>query len=410
MDSEAPARQPPHHAPAPRGQLRWHIGTGSSCGLRPGPCLRAVPSARAGRPSADRPHAHRDPRSRRRGRSPRSPTTGSPSTTSADSGREASARSKSKSAPKGKPAGSLLRAAVRRLKAAGCRAEPPIPKVIRALGPRASGPPDVVVPRIGADATVDTLLRYATSPVSRPDPVSRPWGPPRRGSRRGPSVPCCHPEATIRPAHIRPAAGPGADQRTARQAAPARRQGRGRARHRRPDRPSQGQGGPAARPGRRRRRTAHPPPGRPGPRRLAPRCWCRSCASPGYDQLLDSLVSIAAQPPIAAEPARPGQSAGRRSGRRLDPATLAAAETRRPGSREGLARRPVARRPHPGQAVPLRSRGRRTGLRPPGLPVRGGHRRGPGHPRRSSGHGRRRGVAPRHRRRSSPRHASPPGN
>jgi putative phosphoribosyl transferase len=68
-----------------------------------------------------------------------------------------------------------------------------------------------------------------------------------------PVGPRCHPQATIRPAHIRPAARPGARQRPARQAAPARRQGRGRARRRRPDRPSQGQGEPAARPGRRRR-------------------------------------------------------------------------------------------------------------------------------------------------------------
>ena len=57
----------------------------------------------------------------------------------------------------------LMRAAVSRLVAAGCRAEPPIPKVVRALGQSASGPPDVVVPPVGADATVSTLLRYATS-------------------------------------------------------------------------------------------------------------------------------------------------------------------------------------------------------------------------------------------------------
>ena len=59
--------------------------------------------------------------------------------------------------------GRLLRAAVGRLKAAGCWAEPPIPKVIRALGPRASGPPDVVVPSVVADATVGELIRYATA-------------------------------------------------------------------------------------------------------------------------------------------------------------------------------------------------------------------------------------------------------
>jgi len=62
---------------------------------------------------------------------------------------------------KGRAGRRLLRAAISRLVAAGCRAEPPIPKVIRVLGQRASGPPDVVVPPIGAGATVDTLVRYA---------------------------------------------------------------------------------------------------------------------------------------------------------------------------------------------------------------------------------------------------------
>ena len=56
-----------------------------------------------------------------------------------------------------------MRAAISRLVAAGCQAEPPIPKVIRAFGQPASGPPDVVVPPIGPDATVSTLIRYATS-------------------------------------------------------------------------------------------------------------------------------------------------------------------------------------------------------------------------------------------------------
>jgi CHAD domain-containing protein len=44
---------------------------------------------------------------------------------------------------KGRAGRRLLRAAISRLVAAGCRAEPPIPKVIRVLGQRASGPPDV---------------------------------------------------------------------------------------------------------------------------------------------------------------------------------------------------------------------------------------------------------------------------
>ena len=117
-------------------------------------------------------------------------------------------------------------------------------------------------------------------------------------------------------------------------------------------------------------------------------------------------------PPAASDLVRawPGQPVGRRSGRQVDPPTLAAAETRRQGAQKGLARHPVARRPHPGQAMPLRSRGRHTGLRPSGRPVRDGHRRGPSHPRRSSrtpsspGHG---SAAPAL---LFLRRASPPGN
>ena len=59
----------------------------------------------------------------------------------------------------------------------------------------------------------------------------------------------------------------------------------------------------------------------------------------------------------------------------------------------------MARRPHPGQAVLLCRRGGRTGRRPPGRSVRGRHRRGPGHPRRSSRHRDGWGMASRHRRR-----------
>jgi CHAD domain-containing protein len=62
----------------------------------------------------------------------------------------------------------LLRAAARRLVAAGCHVEPPMPKLIRALGQRASGPPDVVIPPLGSDATVSALIRHATSrPVTQ---------------------------------------------------------------------------------------------------------------------------------------------------------------------------------------------------------------------------------------------------
>ena len=54
MDSKAPEGS--SHAALRRREMSL---------LLPGPCLRAVPSARTGRPSADRPHAHRDPPSRR---------------------------------------------------------------------------------------------------------------------------------------------------------------------------------------------------------------------------------------------------------------------------------------------------------------------------------------------------------
>lgn len=71
----------------------------------------------------------------------------------------------------------LLGRATRRLVAAGCRADPPVPKVIRALGLRASGPPDVVVPPTGADATVSALVRHAiarsVSQIMRHDPGVR---------------------------------------------------------------------------------------------------------------------------------------------------------------------------------------------------------------------------------------------
>ena len=45
---------------------------------------------------------------------------------------------------------SVIAAIIARLRAAGCRDdEAPVPKVIRALGPRAFDPPDVVIPKVG---------------------------------------------------------------------------------------------------------------------------------------------------------------------------------------------------------------------------------------------------------------------
>jgi len=53
----------------------------------------------------------------------------------------------------------LLTAAVDRLVAAGCRADPPVPKLVRALGPRALEPPELVVPPVGRDAPLGHLVR-----------------------------------------------------------------------------------------------------------------------------------------------------------------------------------------------------------------------------------------------------------
>jgi CHAD domain len=296
----------------------------------------------------------------------------------------------------GRAGGRLLRAAVGRLRAAGCRAEPPVPKVIRVLGPQASGPPDVVVPRIGADATVDTLLRYATArsvaQILRHDPGVRLGEDPedvhqfRVATRRLRSdlrtfAPLLDPgpvsELRDRLRLLGAAAGAArdADVLTGRLKASV---------------------------------NLLPDQDAAGVEQLVHRLQNQACearaallqklSSSGYDQLLDTLVGIAAQPPIAAEPPGLASQPAAALATRLIRRPWRAAEPRRGGPVKGFARHPVARRPHSGQAMPLRSRGRRTGLRPPGRPVRRGHRGGPGHPRRSSRHCRRRGMAARHRR------------
>lgn len=242
----------------------------------------------------------------------------------------------------------LMRAAIRRLVAAGCRAEPPIPKVLRALGQPASGPPDVVVPPIGADATVSTLIRYATSrsvtQILRHDP----------GVRLGEDPEDVH-QFRVATRRLR------SDLRTF---APL----------------------------------LDPEPASEVRGSLRP-LGARAGAARDTDVLADRLKATVDMLP-EQDAVRPGRPAGRRSGRQLDPATLATAETRRQGPRKALTRPSVARRPHPGQAMPLRGRGRRTGLRPPGQAVRRVRRRGPGHPRRSPRHRCRRGMAAQHGRRS----------
>ncbi|MGA2305757.1 MAG: CHAD domain-containing protein [Acidimicrobiales bacterium] len=57
----------------------------------------------------------------------------------------------------------VLEAAVSRLIGAGCGAEPPLPKLVRALGEPATRPADVVVPPMPPRATVVDLVRHAAA-------------------------------------------------------------------------------------------------------------------------------------------------------------------------------------------------------------------------------------------------------
>src|SRR5207302_1981585 len=71
----------------------------------------------------------------------------------------------------------LLGAVVDRLVAAGCRDEPPVPKVVRALGHRALEAPDVVVDELADTATAGDLVRVAIAAsvqrLTRHDPGVR---------------------------------------------------------------------------------------------------------------------------------------------------------------------------------------------------------------------------------------------
>jgi CHAD domain-containing protein len=71
----------------------------------------------------------------------------------------------------------VLDAALTRLIDAGCDAEPPRPKLVRALGERALRPPDVVVPALGENADARDLVHHATAlsvaQVIRHDPGAR---------------------------------------------------------------------------------------------------------------------------------------------------------------------------------------------------------------------------------------------
>ena len=221
----------------------------------------------------------------------------------------------------------LMRAAVSRLVAAGCRAEPPIPKVVRALGQSASGPPDVVVPPVGADATVSTLLRYATSrsvtQILRHDPGVRLGEDPedvhqfRVATRRLRSdlrtfaplldlEPVSEIRGRLRQLGVKAGAARDTDVLADRLKATADML---------PEQDAAGVG-----------QLLHHLDDQARDARSA---LLQELRSPSYDQLLDTLVGMAARPPVAAEP--PGL-AGQRAAdlaARLDPATLAPAETRR---------------------------------------------------------------------------------
>jgi len=77
----------------------------------------------------------------------------------------------------GNSAHQIVDSATLRLVAAGCVAESPFPKLVRALGVPATRAPDVVVAVLGADATVVDILRHAVArsvaQVLRHDPGIR---------------------------------------------------------------------------------------------------------------------------------------------------------------------------------------------------------------------------------------------
>ena len=226
----------------------------------------------------------------------------------------------------------LMRAAVSRLVAAGCRAEPPIPKVVRALGQSASGPPDVVVPPVGADATVSTLLRYATSrsvtQILRHDPGVRLGEDPedvhqfRVATRRLRSdlrtfaplldlEPVSEMRGRLRQLGVKAGAARDTDVLADRLKATADML---------PDQDAAGVG-----------QLLHHLDDQARDARSA---LLQELRSPSYDQLLDTLVGMAARPPVAAEP--PGL-AGQRA------ADLAAGLIRRPWRRLKRAAKTLAK-------------------------------------------------------------------
>jgi len=195
----------------------------------------------------------------------------------------------------------LLRAATRRLMAAGCRADRPIPKMIRALGRRASGPPEVVIPQVRPDAAISVLIRHATSrslaQIMRHDPGIRLGEDPedvhqfRVAARRLRSdlrtfAPLLDPKPVsqlrdgLRLLGAKAGAARDTDVLTSRLRAKAGQL------------PQQDAAGVEELI---RRLDSQA--------RAARAAFLDELRSPAYDQLLDALVNIASQPPIAAEPA-----------------------------------------------------------------------------------------------------------
>jgi hypothetical protein len=148
--------------------------------------------------------------------------------------------------------------------------------------PRASGPPDVVVPPIGL-----TCARSPRVNVGRMNFHRRRHRAARAGAKSATCAAGCA------------CSGPGP----------------GGARHRRPQRPSQGKSGPAARPG--RRRLEQFILRLQDQAREARAARCRSSPAAATNS---SSMPWSASPPAAdcRRAARPGRTAGRR-GRRLDP-------------------------------------------------------------------------------------------
>ncbi len=195
----------------------------------------------------------------------------------------------------------LLRTAKRRLVAAGCRAEPPMPKLVRALGQRASGPPEVVIPRLRPDATVSAVIRHATSrtvtQIMRHDPGVRLGADPEDVHQFRVATRRLRSDLRTFAKFLDP--GPVSELRNGlrllgRRAGAARDSDvlAGRLRTKADQLPAQDAAGAEELVRR-----------LDGQARAARAALLDALRVPAYDQLLDALVSMARQPPIAAESA-----------------------------------------------------------------------------------------------------------